>query len=263
MLAWASLSSTLALLAIILITNKWGQLIRVKHKEASPALLLGLPNPFAYYLILFKAYDLLPAQVAQPLNFIWPLVLVLLAVPILGERITTKGILALLISFLGVILISSQGNLLGFEVQNPWGIVLALLSAIVWAYYWIRTQQDDGLDPTIRLFLGFAFATVVIFAFGQFVDGFWKINQWGLLGATYIGFFEMGITFYLWQKALSLAESKAKLSNTIYLVPFLSLIFIHFVVGESIYWTTILGLLVIVASILFQQFNSQKVKENS
>jgi drug/metabolite transporter (DMT)-like permease len=80
----------------------------------------------------------------------------------------------------------------------------------------------------------------------------------GILGSLYVGSFEMGITFVLWLKALAMAESKAKLSNIIYLVPFVSLVFIHFFVGEQIYWTTIVGLLVIVGSILFQQLSGSK-----
>ena len=39
-----------------------------------------------YYLILLKAYQLLPAQVAQPLNMIWPVILVFLSVPILKQK---------------------------------------------------------------------------------------------------------------------------------------------------------------------------------
>jgi drug/metabolite transporter (DMT)-like permease len=92
------------------------------------------------------------------------------------------------------------------------------------------------------------------------VDGFWEINLPGLGGAFYVGCFEMGLTFFLWLKALSLAESKAKLGNIIYLVPFLSLIFIHFFVGEDIYWTTIAGLIIIVASILYQQISESNQK---
>jgi len=70
----------------------------------------------------------------------------------------------------------------------------------------------------------------------------------------------MGITFVIWLKALSLAESKAKLNNIIYLVPFVSLLFIHFFVGETIYWTTIVGLCIIVGSILFQQLKTANSK---
>jgi len=52
--------------------------------------LLGLINPFIYYLILLKAYQLLPAQVAQPLNMIWPIILVFLSIPLLGQKIKGK-----------------------------------------------------------------------------------------------------------------------------------------------------------------------------
>ena len=83
-------------------------------------------------------------------------------------------------------------------------------------------------------------------------------RSYGILGAIYVGAFEMGITFVLWLKALSLAESKAKLGNIIYLVPFVSLVFIRFFVRENIYWTTILGLLIITGSILFQQLTAKR-----
>lgn len=260
LLAWASLFSTVVLLFIILLTNKWEELRKLTWRKALPSIYLGLLNPFAYYLILFKAYDLLPAQVAQPLNFIWPLVLVLLSVPILGEKITVKGVIALLVSFIGVILISSEGNITNIDLKSPFGVFLALSSTIVWALYWILNLKHTGVDPAIRLFVNFTFATIFSFGLGIFVDGFWNINLNWLGGALYVGCFEMGLTFFLWLKALSLAESKAKLSNIIYLVPFLSLIFIHFILGENIYWTTIAGLIIIVSSILYQQISGSKQK---
>ena len=42
--------------------------------------ILGLVNPFLYYLVLFKAYDLLPAQEAQAINYTWALMLAFLSV---------------------------------------------------------------------------------------------------------------------------------------------------------------------------------------
>lgn len=259
LLAWASLFSTLLLFSIILINGKFQELISTPKKKIIPSIYLGLLNPFGYYFILLQAYELLPAQVAQPLNFIWPLVLVLLSVPLLGEKITLKGILALIVSFVGVILISSEGNIANFEVKSPLGVILALSSSVIWALYWILNLRVAKLDPVVRLFLNFLFATLFSFAAGLFFKDFWNLNLPGLLGSVYVGSFEMGITFVLWLKALSLADSKAKLGNIIYLVPFVSLIFIRFFVGEQIYWTTIVGLLIIVSSILFQQLSSKKI----
>ena len=79
-------------------------------RELLTSALLGLLNPFIYYIILLKAYKLLPAQVAQPLNMIWPIILVFLSVPILGQKIPGKSFIALFISFIGVYIISSQGQ---------------------------------------------------------------------------------------------------------------------------------------------------------
>lgn len=258
LLAWSSLFSTILLFAIIIVTGKYNELVQTPKVKILPSVYLGLLNPFGYYIILLKAYELLPAQVAQPLNFIWPLVLVLLSVPLLGEKITYKGILALIASFVGVILISSEGNIASIQIKSPLGVALALSSSIIWALYWILNLKVSKLDPVIRLFLNFLFATLFSFGVGIFFKDFWEVNLNGFLGSLYVGSFEMGITFVLWLKALSLAESKAKLGNIIYLVPFVSLVFIHFFVGEQIYWTTIAGLLIIVTSILFQQLSNKK-----
>lgn len=260
LLAWSSFFSTLLLLLIIIVLGKFKEIKSVPRKAIIQSIYLGLLNPFAYYFILFRAYELLPAQVAQPLNFIWPLVLVILSVPLLGEKLSLKGLLALIVSFMGVIIISSEGNLSSFQIKSPLGVVLALTSSVIWALYWILNLRKSLVDPIVRLFFNFLFATMFSFIAGSFFDQFWNINPMGIYGSIYVGSFEMGITFVLWLKALSLAESKAKLNNIIYLVPFVSLVFIHFFVGESIYWTTVVGLLIIVGSILYQQLNGNRIK---
>jgi drug/metabolite transporter (DMT)-like permease len=260
LLAWASLFSTILLFIILLVSGKFQLMLQTPKKQVFRSAYLGLLNPFGYYFILLQAYELLPAQVAQPLNFIWPLVLVILSVPLLGEKITPKGMLALLVSFAGVILISSEGNISNIEIKSPFGVFLALFSSVIWALYWILNLRKPEIDQVVRLFLNFLFATVFSFAAGLFYGNFWDVNLTGLLGSLYVGSFEMGITFVLWLKALSMAESKAKLGNIIFLVPFVSLLFIRFFVGEQIYWTTIVGLLIIVGSIMFQQLNNSKSK---
>jgi drug/metabolite transporter (DMT)-like permease len=105
MLTIAVLTSTVALLAIVLSTKKLYLIKESSGKELLNSAILGLINPFLYYLILLKAYKILPAQVAQPLNMIWPIILVFLSVPLLGQKIAPKSFLALFISFAGVVLI--------------------------------------------------------------------------------------------------------------------------------------------------------------
>ncbi len=111
MLTIAALSSA-AILFIIVFAGRKAYLIRkTTGRELLNSAVLGFINPFLYYLILLKAYQLLPAQIAQPLNMIWPIILVFLSVPILRQKIERKSFIALFISFIGVYIISSQGHL--------------------------------------------------------------------------------------------------------------------------------------------------------
>ncbi|MCK5029599.1 MAG: DMT family transporter, partial [Bacteroidales bacterium] len=122
----ATTTAVLFLFFILLYQKKLILIKQLSIKDYSHSTLLGFLNPFLYYTVLFIAYSLLPAQVAQPLNFVWPITLVLLSVPILKQKLKLKSILALLLSFIGVILISSEGNIMNMKFSNPLGVFLAL-----------------------------------------------------------------------------------------------------------------------------------------
>jgi len=78
------------------------------------------------------------------------------------------------------------------------------------------------------------------------------------MAGVYTGIFEMGLTFYLWLKALRLAETSDKISNLVFLAPFLSLVFISIFLGEHIYLTTFLGLVLIIGGIIFQRTGKKR-----
>jgi drug/metabolite transporter (DMT)-like permease len=81
-------------------------------------------------------------------------------------------------------------------------------------------------------------------------SGFYLSPLKGTIGSVYVGLFEMGITFLVWLKALRLSKTTAQIANLIYLTPFLSLVIIHFAVGEKILPSTLLGLGFIVGGII-------------
>jgi drug/metabolite transporter (DMT)-like permease len=252
LLFYASVTSTVAFFVYILLSNKLRLLRSLSAKDWVYSVMLGLLNPFLYYAVLFKAYSILPAQEAQPLNFIWPITLVLLSIPLLKQRIRLKDILATFISFSGVLVISTRGDIFGFRFTNITGVCLATGSSVVWALFWIYNVRDKR-DEVVRLFLNFVFGSVLTFLLMAVLTGVRIPNPPGLFGAVYIGLFEMGITFLLWLKALKLSKTTAYVTNLIYMVPFLSLILIHFTVGEEILPSTITGLILIVAGIVLQR----------
>jgi drug/metabolite transporter (DMT)-like permease len=253
MLTIASLTSATVLFIILLSGNKIKLIRQTSGKELLSSALLGLINPFIYYLILLKAYQLLPAQIAQPLNMIWPIILVFLSVPILGQKIKTRSFAALFISLTGVFIISSQGNFLNTWHSDLKGVFLATGSSIFWALFFILNVRDKR-DEAIKLFLNFFFGTIYLIIALILTDGlsFSGIRFNGVAAAVYIGTFEMGITFFFWLKALRMASSTDKVSNLVYLNPFISLVLVHFILHEPVYFTTPVGLLLIIAGIWIQ-----------
>ena len=259
MLTIASLTSTLILLIVVLAGKKTYLLRITTPKELLNSAILGCINPFLYYLILLRAYQLLPAQVAQPLNMIWPIILVFLSVPILKQKIESKNLIALFISFIGVYIISSQGKLFNAGHSDLTGVLLATGSSIFWAFYFILNVKDKR-DEGVKLLLNFAFGSIYLIA-AMIFSGKWliEISFRGAAASVYVGIFEMGITFLFWLKALRMSATIAKISNLVYLAPFLSLVFVHYILNESVYYTTPLGLILIISGIFIQNIRSKSI----
>lgn len=252
---YASISSFFLLFLIVLFQGKLKELKKNSFKDYLNSALLGFLSPFLYYIILFKAYSLLPAQVAQPLNMVWPIVLVVLSVPMLGHKIKLRSYIALFLSFIGVILISSQGDFIHITNSDPLGVTLALGSSLIWALFFILNVRDKR-DEEIKLLLNFFFSSVFILTLNLAIGDFKIPEIKGVMAGVYVGVFEMGITYLFWLKALKLSKSSDLISNLVFLAPFISLIFIHFILGEKIFITTILGLCLIVFGIIFQKIRS-------
>ncbi|PLX05365.1 MAG: EamA family transporter [Marinilabiliales bacterium] len=253
----ASLTSTLFLLIVIITQGKFKKLFSYTAKEYLWSALLGFLNPFLYYIVLLKAYSILPAQVAQPLNYTWPIVLVFLAAPLLKQKLKIRSVFALLISFSGVYFISSQGKPFSTDINEPLGVFLATISSVIWALFWIFNVKDKRTEIE-KLFSGFVFGTVFILIYLLSFSEFPIFNLYGLLSSMYVGMFEMGLTFVLWLMAMQLTSSADKISNLVFLSPFVSLIFIHFIIGEEIFITTLLGIFLILVGIFTQQMKFKK-----
>jgi len=257
LLLYSTLFSSIVLFIIICSKGKLKLLKKSAPKALIKAALLGFLNPFLYYVVLFKAYAILPGQIAMSLNYGWPLVLTLLSVPILGQHLSKRQLLAVVISFIGAVIIATRGELTNLGDVSTLGVLLAAGSTLIWATYWLLNARD-GLDPVIKLFTGFCFGLLFTAVYGL-VTGSMEpppVEAW--LPILYISLFEMSVTFTLWLTALQLTNSAARIGNLIYITPFFSLLVLNKVVGETIHPATFAGLLLIVGSILFQAKQKNK-----
>lgn len=253
MLFFASLVSVCALLAICGYNGTLSQIGSTFTSNPKYFLLLGLINPFAYYLILFKAYDLLPASQAQPLNYSWAITLTLMAAVFLGQKIRKQDWIACALGYLGVLIIATKGDLLSLEFDSPLGVGLALLSTLLWAGYWILNTRNKA-NPVISVLLGFLISLPFSGALVWYEGFDWQqVNSAGWMAVIYVGLFEMGITFVLWLTALKNTKNTARISNLIFLSPFISLMLLSQIIGETIYISTVIGLIFILLGLAVQQ----------
>ncbi|ELV8766858.1 DMT family transporter [Vibrio vulnificus] len=260
MLTVASVVSAMALLTICALQGKLTQISTTFLSNPWYYLLLGLINPLAYYLILFKAYDLLPASQAQAINYSWAITLTLMAAVFLGQKIRKQDWVACVFSYVGVIVIATKGDLLGLSFESPVGVALALTSTLLWAGYWILNTKNQA-DPIVGVLLGFLVAIPFAIALAVIEGQSWgQISTQGWLAVTYVGLFEMGVTFVLWLSALKLTNNTARISNLIFASPFISLMLLSSIIGEEIHPTTLIGLMLIIAGLVIQQIKWGKRK---
>ena len=252
LLFYSILTSVIILFLIILKTHKLKLLFSYKKSIYLKLLALGALNPFIYYIVLFKAYSLLPAQEAQAINYTWALMLTFLSAIILKQKIRVIDFIASFIAYFGVLIIATHGSLTSLEFSSTKGVIFALLSTIFWSIYWIYSVKID-IDTVVGMFItffsGFIFLLIYIALFNIKIE----YNLKGLIGSVYIGIFEMSITFIVWLSALKLSNNNSKIANLIFLSPFLSLIFIYFFVGETILFSTIIGLVLIILALILQK----------
>ncbi len=232
------------LVLLVAVARRHG-LRAITRKLLVHALPLGLLNPVLYYAVLFAAYDRLPAQIAQPLNCTWSIVLALLAVPMLGQPLSARALLALALSYLGVLITVTDGQ---FSLQTAYdgtGIALALGSTLIWATYWLLTARDTR-PPELLLCGGMLAALPFSLAYCVLTDGL-PAPSWPLLfGSLWVGCFELGFAFLTWLAALRLTQSAARMSQLALFSPLLSPLWIYLVLQEPLHWASMVGLLLIV-----------------
>lgn len=256
---FSSIASAFVLGAILIVQGKLNQLKSLTIQDWKASLLFGAINPTIYYLVLFQAYALLPAQEAQAINYSWAITMTLLAIPLLKQKLRRQDVVAAAFCYLGVLVIATHGQLMDLKFSSTLGVVLALVSTVLWALYWILNTRDRR-DPVVGLLLNFLCAIPLILLY-CLVTGELRSMPWqGVAGSIYIGIFEMGLTFVLWLSAMKYTTSTAKVSNLIFISPFLSLVFIYFLLGEKILSSTFIGLGLIISGLVIQQFKQASGK---
>ena len=256
LIAIAVTVSWLFFAARLVCQGKLSQLKTISGGTLCRCFALGCLNPVLFYWVLFTAYDLLPAQDAMAINYTWGLTLPFIAACF--SRVLpsfTEASLALL-SYVGILIIVTDGNLTSFEFDNVTGVALAIGSTVLWGLSWVLNKlivERANVDAELALLLNFTAAVPILWVILSTTGSLPTLNSGTVLGGIYIGLFEMGAAFVLWMKAMQLTDTPIRVSSLIFLAPPLSLVFIATVLGESVATSTLVGLVFILVGLAGQQ----------
>lgn len=178
-IVWARYVGNLALLLAILAAR--GELRHMRTARPGIQTLRGVLLGAAT-MLFFYSISVLPLAEASAIGFLMPLLIALLAVPMLNERLDMPRLAAVLVGLAGAMLIVRPGS----SLFTPYALLPAAM-AVVNALYHILTRKVAGVEPPMTsLFYGalvgtVLFAPVVPFAFELPRSAFdWLL--FGLLG---------------------------------------------------------------------------------
>ena len=220
-------------------------------------MLIGLPSTLLYYLFYYAGTDLMPASQAFIVNYLWPIMSVVFACIILKEKLTVRKMIAIIISFVGVMIVSFE-NLFHFSADMLKGTACCILGAVSYGLFTALNRKYD-YDKFVTLMLSY-FASFLITTVINGVNGQLFLPRGvQLIGFAWNGIFTMAIANTVWVLALSVG-STAKISNLAYITPFLSLIWTFLILKEPLNIYSIIGLGIIVCGILIQIRDKSKIE---
>ena len=260
---WASLASLVTLLSDIppLLLTGIGLIIGAAvsipalrfgikpWKVPAKTLLLGVYGLFGYHLMLFLALQNAPAVEANLVNYLWPLLIVLLS-PIFTKSLALnfRYVLAAISGFAGaVIAITYNGS--GLEsLSIEVGYFFALAAALIWATYSLATTKVPSFPtPAIGLF---ALVSGVLAIGAHFLfEPAASISTADWLLLLVLGVGPLGGAFYLWDAALKIGDPR-RIGLLAFLTPLLSTALLLVVSGDSLSWQLLLATALVVGGAL-------------
>lgn len=261
-LLWmTSIFAGVFLLIVNLVTGNIKKLRDYKPKDYLISALIGLPGTFFYYVFYYAGTSIMAeASQAFIINYLWPIMSVVFACILLGERMTVRKIIAILMSFAGVIIVVAGKGIGAIDRNTLIGAALCILGAVSYGLFTGLNQKyyyDKRVSMMINYFVTFTLTTIINGVSGNlFVPTLAQIG-----GFAWNGIFTVAIANTAWAVALESGKT-AKISNLAYITPFLSLVWTFLILGEKISVWSVLGLAVIVSGILIQ-LGGEKTKSNN
>ncbi len=248
-----ALTSAIAAVFLLVVNGLKGNLRKLRDYCLRDFLItsgVGLLGTFGYDALLYMGIDRLLASQAMIINYLWPMMAVVAGCILLKERMTARKAIAVVMSFVGVAIVTSNGSLSGFLGSNLEGALCCVLAAVSYGLFVVLNKRLS-YNPMISMMLYYAQSAIIAFVTVMARGSLPSISGVELMGFLWIGIGCHAIAYVSWALAMKHGET-AKVANLAYITPFLAMVVAYFVLGEPITPWSVGGLSVIVAGIFLQ-----------
>lgn len=253
---YGSLVATIFLLVLNIVTGRIGQVKEITGRDYANMFVVGMLGIFLYNVLLFFGMTRILVQQAFIINYLWPICIVIFSCIILKEKLTVIKCISMLASFAGVAVVATGGNFSNLGSLDFLGVLAACLAAVFYGLFSVLTIKIK-YDKFVAMMVYYFFSTIVSAVALLATNTFIIPTASQIPGILWIGILVNGVAFTLWSIAIA-AGNTARLSNLAYLTPFVSLIWIYFLIGEPISMASVIGLLIIISGVVLQMFDKQK-----
>ena len=215
-------------------------------KVSPKVLLVGVYGIFGYHYLYFLAFRIAPAVETNLINYLWPLLIVLLSPLIVpGTPLRLHHLIGGLMGLAGALLILSGGKL-HLEIQYIQGYLLAAGAAIIWATYTLLTKRLQPFpNASVGAFIllsGLLALSAYFIETGSFHMPTPKPIDWLII--LLLGMGPMGLAFFTWDAAIKLGDPRI-IGALSYLTPLTSTAILVVFGAHTLSWTSLLAMLLI------------------
>ena len=217
---------------------------------------LGFLGLFMYSALYYYGIGVLGSQEACILNYLWPVMIVLFACIILKEKLTVKKIIAMALSFAGIVVLTmgSGGNASG---NRLFGIAACVAAAICYGLFSVLNKKHT-LDQGVTMMWIWLAVTVCSAVAGLIFEKWQPVTGLQWAGLAWLGIVVNAVAYLLWAIALKQAKDSAGIANLAYLVPFLSVILSAVVLKEQLTINAAVAVVLIIGGIVLQSIGGRK-----
>ena len=209
--------------------------------------LMGVWGIFLYHYIYYIALDNAPLAEGAILATTWSFWIVVFSSLFVFKRLKLSIFLTALLGLFGAALVIAAGKDLAFDLGYMKGYLLALLCGLIWSSFSVGLSRIRLKEEPMTAFTLYAAGLSAGLFFITMPHQLPSVTA--LLSAIYLGCVPLGLSFFLWNRAMS-GGNLVIIGFLSYLTPPLSVLLVAIIHKEPVSGQVLLGMFVILAAAL-------------